>query len=204
MIEQNILKLLQLGDSIQKIDVYNKKYIHFIFNLNYILSKQIQFSIYFHIIIIILFFGQIWELNLQKVEIKGDDILEIKNYLEKIFIFNKIINSIISYKIITRVVFISCFLLLCIVILNAILLITNKEIKFLIALNSLINIIICYYLNGPLLQILLYSVVCHNGNHIYLNIQCFKNNLFLYFNYYKNNFCNNNNNLHNLCFFIFQ
>ena len=179
MIEQNILKLLQLGDSIQKIDVYNKKYIRFIFKLNYILSKQFQFSIYFHIIIIILFFGQIWELNLQKVEIEGDDILEIINYLEKIFIFNKIINNIISYKIITRVVFSLCILLLCIIILNTILLITNKEIKFLIALSSLINIIICYYLNGPLLQILLYSTVCHNGNHIYLNIQCSKNKLFL-------------------------
>ena len=94
MIEQNILNWLELGDSIQKIDVYNRKYTLFIFKMNYILSRHLNFSKYFYIIIIILFFGQIWALNLQKVEVEGDYVLEAIKNLEKILIFQKLINKI--------------------------------------------------------------------------------------------------------------
>ena len=38
MIEQNILKWLELGDSIQKVDIYNKKFNLLIYKVNYILS----------------------------------------------------------------------------------------------------------------------------------------------------------------------
>ena len=179
MIEQNILKWLELGDSIQKIDVYNRKYTLFIFKVNYLLSKYINFSLYFHIIIILLFFGQIWELNSAKIKVEGDGILEIINYLQKIFLFEKIINNGITFKTFLNFALFIFVLSVLLEILNSFLISLKFKFKFLIALNAILNMLIVYYINGPLLQIFLYSFLCINGNHIYLQIKCTLDNTFL-------------------------
>ena len=172
MIEQNILNWLELGDSIQKIDVYNKKYNLLIFRYNYLLSKHGNLSEYFYIIIIILFFGQIWELNLEKAEFEDDFILEIISYLKKIFLFQKIIDNKTNFKNILLVSLIICWLYLLIGISNSILTVLNKNIDFLIFINSIINILTLYFINGPLIQILLYSLLCSNKTHIYSGEEC--------------------------------
>ena len=179
MIEQNILKWLELGDSIQKIDVYNRKYTLFIFKVNYLLSKYINFSHYFHIIVVLLFFDQIWELNLSKIEVEGDDILEVIKYLEKIFLFEKIINNGITFKILLNFALCICVISVLLEILNSFLIGLKFKFKFLVALNAILNILIVYYINGPLLQIFLYSFLCINGNHIYLQVKCTLDNSYL-------------------------
>ena len=43
MIEKNIIEWLEIGDSIQRLDVYNKESM-FIFQINYLFSQYIHFS----------------------------------------------------------------------------------------------------------------------------------------------------------------
>ena len=81
MIEKNILEWLEVSDSIQKLDVYNNNYL-FIYKANYLFSRYSHFSESFYLFLYLVFFAQIWELNLLKVEVKGDLILEIIKYLE--------------------------------------------------------------------------------------------------------------------------
>ena len=59
MIEQNIIEWLELGDSIQKLDLYNKKSIPF-FIMNYLLSQFSHFSEIVYFFIYFLFFIQIF------------------------------------------------------------------------------------------------------------------------------------------------
>ena len=72
MIEKNILEWLGVGDSIQKLDVYNNKSSIFLFKTNYLFSRYSHFSQCFYFFLYLIFFAQIWELNLLKVEVKGD------------------------------------------------------------------------------------------------------------------------------------
>ena len=178
MIEQNILQWLELGDTIQKIDVYNKKYTLFLFKINYLLSKHMNFSQYFHIVIIILFFGQIWELNLSKTEVEDDAILEIIKYLEKIFLFNKIINNNITFIRLFIIAIVFCLLLALFEIINFTLISFKKNYTFLLYINSILIILMFYYINGPLIQILLNIFLCENGNHIYINAKCSMDNYY--------------------------
>ncbi len=177
MIEQNILKWLELGDSIQKIDVYNRKYSLFIFKLNYLLSKHIHLSRYFYIIIILLFFAQIWELNVEIIDTQGDDIIQILNYLQKIFLFQKIIDNRTNYELLENISISFLFIFLFISILNLIIISFNKNITFFIFINSILNIILVYYINGPMIQIFLFSNLCFNKKHLFNGKSCGVNNI---------------------------
>ena len=66
MIEANILEWIELGDSIQRIDLYNKKK-NTIFKASYLLLQYGEYSQFFYLFIILLYFGQIWEMNLLKI-----------------------------------------------------------------------------------------------------------------------------------------
>ena len=181
MIEQNILKWLELGDAIQKIDVYNKKYTLFIFKVNYLLSKHLNFSIYYHIIIILLFFGQIWELNLASIETKSDHILEIIKNFEKLFLFQKLVKDFTSYKIIINIAFILCLLFILLLTINCILISFEIINSILLAINSILNILIVYYVNGPFFEILLYIFICDDKQQIYFKIKCSAENYSYFF-----------------------
>ena len=60
MIEENIIEWLEISDTIQKIDIYNGKNPPLLFKANYILSQYGQFSEYFYLLVIFLYFAQIW------------------------------------------------------------------------------------------------------------------------------------------------
>ena len=172
MIEENILNWLELGDAIQKLDVYNRKYTLFIFKINYLLSKHINFSIYFHIIIILLFFGQIWELNLASTETGNDTILHIIKEFKKIFLFQSLIHNFTSYQYALKLALSFCIISLILIVLNSILITFKKTYRFLLAINSFLNMIVVNYANGPLFQILLYIFICENNEHIFLKTKC--------------------------------
>ena len=180
MIEQNILKWLELGDSIQKVEIYNKKFTLFIFKTNYLISKHVHFSQYFHIFMMFLFFAQIWELNLEGIKVEGDTLLEIIKYFEQIFLFQKIIRDGITLKLILNIALLIYVILIIFSIVNMILF--SKKIKnaFLIGINSFLNFLIVYYISGPLFQIFSFSFLCSKGKHVFLNVQCSMNNLLLF------------------------
>ena len=79
MIEQHIIEWIELGDSIQKIELYNERSITF-YEMNYLLSQYNNFSEYFYFFIIILYFLQIWELNIETLDENGDCIKCMEGY----------------------------------------------------------------------------------------------------------------------------
>ena len=97
--EESILKWLEVSDTIQKLDVYNNKLRLNWFKLFYNISKNMYFSEYLHYILIIVFFAQIWELNIVDIKIEKDRLLEILNYLKPIFLFEKVITSEKTFQI---------------------------------------------------------------------------------------------------------
>jgi len=162
MIEKNILEWLEISDSIQKLDVYNNKSSLFLHKTNYLFSRYSHFSLSFYLFLYFLFFAQIWELILLKVEVKGDIILEIIKYIEKILLIPQNVNRVlrIIFIIIATFGFSSVWF---ITFLNLYLLNKKKKVEFFLSLNVLIYFLNVYFINGPVLQILFYTTQCYNG-----------------------------------------
>ena len=170
MIEQNIIEWLELGDSVQRLDLYTKKNIYF-YVMNYLLSQFGHFSEIFYFFIISLFFFQIVELNITDIDEKGDEILKIIKYLENLFLFNKIINNNnrTSYIIFLLLPIVTYFLSFIISIISFIVYTKRKKRnRLLITTNSIINLLNIYYISGPTINILIYKFFCHEGTKTYL------------------------------------
>jgi len=178
MIEDKIIEWIELGDSIQKNDIYNKKFTHILFQGYYLLSKFGQFSEYFYLLNIFLFFAQIWEMNLLKIEVEGDGILEILKYLENIFLFYNLAKNTKTFIILLIVTVLIYILYILLLIINIALIKKKKKIKIFISLNSFLNILIMYFINGPSLYLLLSSILCYNDNNV-ITLCSFKNASFI-------------------------
>ena len=110
MIEQNLLKWLEVGDSIQKMDIYSKTFRLNFFKFFHSISKNMNFSELFHDILIIIFFAQIWEINISELNIDNDNFLQIVKNIKNILIFQKIIEDKTTY-IIMMIISIAVFLI---------------------------------------------------------------------------------------------
>ena len=178
MIEDKIIEWIELGDSIQKIDIYNKHYTHILFQGYYLLSQFGQFPEYFYLLNIFLFFGQIWELNILKIEVEDDGILEILKYFENIFLFHNLIRDNKTFSILLAITVSIYILYILLLIINIILIKKKIKIKFFISLNSFLNILIMYFINGPSLYILLSTILCYDNNKSFV-LCSFKNVSFI-------------------------
>ena len=49
------------------------------------------------------------------------------------------------------------------------------NLKIFVYLINFINLIICYYAIGPIIEICLIVFNCHNGHHNFLNVSCYSN-----------------------------
>ena len=183
MIEKNILEWLEVGDSIQKLDIYSNKSTFFVFKTNYLFSRYSHFSQNFYLFLYLIYFAQIWELYLLKVDVKGDLVLDIIKYLEKILLIPQDVKPAlrIIFIIIATIGFSSVWF---ITLLNLFLLNKKKKIEFLLSLNVLIYFLNVYFINGPAIQILVYSTQCYNGiEYIKCPITGFKKILEIIFTY---------------------
>ena len=174
MIEENILDWIEFGDSIQKMELYKKS--NKIFKLFCSLSQHSHFSIYFYYFILVLFFGQIWSLNLYVLKgIKGDFLLEVINYFHNIFLFEDLITSKNKVFITLLVIIVTIFLLsISLLVINTFLINKKKKIDLLLNLNAILNILNIYYLNGPNLEIIFTNIRCYKDNNIDFEICSFK------------------------------
>ena len=161
--EENILNWLEVGDAIQKLDVYNKKFRTAFFKICYNTSRNLYFSFYFQIFLIIVFFAQIFELNLTKTNTENDKILSILSSIKQILLFEKIVDNDETY----RITLISCisFYIFALVVETAviILLLVGKHSFILIKLYGFIALMFFYYLNSPYLEIFLYPFINIKG-----------------------------------------
>ena len=164
MIEENIIEWLEISDTIQKIDIYNGKNPPFLFKISYILSQYGQFSEYFYLLVIFLYFAQIWELNILKINVEEDSILEIMQYLKNIFPFQNLITDNKSFAFLFIITFSFYIISLIFSIINTIAIKKKKKYRFIISLNSLINTIFLYYLICINIETILFAILCEEEN----------------------------------------
>jgi len=174
MIESNIIEWLDFGDSAQNLDVYSRKNQILLFRFFRALLKAKNFPTIMHIILLLIYSIQICTISLINVSAEKEFIFDILNYLKNITILYENITSEKSYK--------NIFIIILVIIAIDLLLIlfvlfTNKKIntKYLCKIINLINIIIYYYLIGPVVEICFTSVYCEDKTHKYLKVACFSN-----------------------------
>ena len=176
MIESNIINWIDLGDSMQNLDVYSKKKLVKFFNLMRVILTYKTFSIFFFLILKFFFFLQLMMLTIVNVEDKKDHTITILNYISNVIFIQEIIDSKGSYKIAIilnsclTIITLSCFIYFIISIK-----IGRFYIKFPVFFLNLVAEILMQYLIGPIVQISLFSTNCKNNKHIFLNVECFKN-----------------------------
>ena len=159
--EESILRWLEFGDSIQKLDVYNKKFRARCFKIFYNISKNLYFSKYLYYLFIIIFFAQIIEINIGKTNTENDNLLEIFKYLEKIILFEKAIDSNKTHNIVLIVTMSFFVISVLIEFLNIILLFAGKTINVISKIYSFITLLYIYYLFGPFFHIFFIPVLMH-------------------------------------------
>ena len=99
MIESNIINWIDLGDSMQNLDVYgHKKWLHF-FNIMRVLVGYKTFSVFFYIILKFFFFLQIIMLTLANINDNNDSAVEVLKYISKVILVQEIVTDKDSYKI---------------------------------------------------------------------------------------------------------
>ena len=173
MIEENILEWLDLGDSVQKLDVYTSSKILYFFNYQYLILKNNIFGTAIFSVFIFLFFGQIWCINIIHINSKGDFVLEIIYYLHKLFLLHKIVKDKYTYKLMNLIAITISVYVVIVGLLLLILLLMKKRIKFFYISLAFIHLALIYYLLCPCLNLILYPILCKNGIHVFTQGKCF-------------------------------
>ena len=179
MIESNVIEWLDFGDSAQNIDIYSRTKTLFFFRFFRGVIKNKPFPILINILFMILFFFQIWTLNIISVPSKDDLILDIFDYLKRVIAFYDLIIDELTYrKILTAIFYFVILDFLFIVI--TIFIMKKINTTILILIISIFNIINYYYMIGPIVEICLACLLCENGKHKYLGQTCYSSLHILY------------------------
>ena len=175
MIESNIVSWLDLGDSMQSLDVYGKKRLVSFFHFIRVLVSFKNVTVFCFIVLKFFFFLQIFMLNVILIDDTSDSTIYILNYIKNILFIHNLITSAQSYKIF---IYINT-VLTTIEILSMIYLIISISfgtfyLKLPIHLLNIINVLLMDYLIGPIVQTSLLSTHCIGGSHKYLQVECYK------------------------------
>ena len=150
--EESILNWLEVGDAIQKSDVYNNRFRANWFKIFYNISKNMYFSEYLHYVLIIIFFLQIWELNISDINLENDRLLKIINFLQPILLVQKVVD-VEDFK---KLIIALCFFFLAATILLVIIIIAllyDIYFNILLKIFSFIDLLFIYCFSAPFLQI---------------------------------------------------
>ena len=172
MIESNVIEWLDFGDSAQKLDIFTHpqllKFFYFFQNLiNY---NSFPFS--FMLALQIIQFLQLYSIASYFSDEKNDVIIEILFYLKSVILFYDLIDT----KKIYETIYISIIILIIIqMVLMLVVLFTVRKInlKLIIYIINLINLILYHYAIGPIIEICLFVFRCHNGYHEFQNKKCY-------------------------------
>ena len=181
MIEERIIEWLDLGDSIQIIDIYQKKKLLKFFKFYHLLVKHGIVSEVPDIIFQIIFFLQIINLSSVNIDSENDIILEILKYIEVVVIPYKMIKDAKTFLIISIIVWSINLIHLILTIVVFILLRKRVIVKILFFFISIINFIIYYYLIGPIIYLALSATLCTNGIHEFLQLKCYSDTTHIIF-----------------------
>jgi len=182
MIETNIVKWVDLGDSMQYVDIYGKKKWVYFFNLIKVLISFKKFSIFFYIVLKCFYFLQIIMLNLTNLVDENDSTLKILKYISTVIFVQEIIVDSQTYKIAVIITtIISVISMICFVFLIVSVSLNKFIVKIPITLFNLINILLLNYFIGPIVEISISSTNCPKGIHMYLNVTCYSDSMHLMF-----------------------
>ena len=175
MIESNIVSCLDLGDSMQSLDVYGQKRLVSFFHFIRVLVNFKNVTVFCYIVLKFFFFLQIFMLSVILINDTSDSTIYILNYIKNIvFIHNLItteqryiifiyINTILAaIEIISMIYLIICISL------------GKFYLKLPIHILNVINVLLMDYLIGPIVQTSLLSTYCIDGTHKYLHVECYK------------------------------
>ena len=180
MIEERIIEWLDLGDSVQKIDLYERPKLMKYFQYHHLLVKHGINSESFDIIFYIIYFLQIINLSAININKKDDIILEVFKYFEKVILPYKYMKESNDLYIIFSILIWAFSIIHFILSLLCIIFLYKKSVlKIFYSFISLLNYILCYYLIGPIVYIALNGTKCIEGNHEYLNKKCYSDGFHL-------------------------
>ncbi len=184
MIEDNVINYIDLGESMQNLDVYSKKGLIFFFKIfEIMLSYKVNNQIIF-ILLKIIFFLQVITISSISVPAeykKNDYIIKIINSIQGILIPHKYIvdkNSYIMWFIIATIF--CLIILLCIIYLIALSCVKKISFVFPIKLLNILNLVLNNYGLCPLINIMMMAIHCDKGIHKYLEIKCYTGKHLIY------------------------
>ena len=202
MIESNVIEWLDFGDSAQNIDIYSRTKTLFFFRFFREIIKNKPFPILINILFMIIFFFQIWTMNIISVSSKDDLILEIFDYLKRVIVFYELIIDEPTYSQILTAIFNFVFIGFLLIVITFFIMKKINAIILILIIN-IFNIINYYYLIGPIVQICLTCLLCENGKHKYSGKTCYSSDhlsrcimsfvlliLSLFMSYLYSYFCN--------------
>ena len=181
MIEEKIIEWLDLGDSVQKVDIYERPKLLIFFKYHYLLIKHGISSEIVDIIFLFIFFLQIISLAAINVDSKDDLILHILKYFEIIIVPHKVISNSKNYIIVSSINWGINMIHIILSGISIFLLYKKSVAKILFFLISLLNYIVYYYLIGTITFVSLYGILCNNGEHELLKVECYSNSTHLSF-----------------------
>lgn len=176
MIEENIIKWIELGDSIQSMDIYEHPKLLKFFNFMRFLVKFEDFPIVFYMFFHILSLMQYAELALLDFPEQNDDyVLYIIYYFKKFFLPSSLVTSESSYKVIMIILiaivgYIIVFLLLLYIEVSR----EKIRLKFFYVILNLLLLLTLNYLMGPVLEICIQTIKCKDGLNIITKETCFE------------------------------
>ena len=180
MIEGNISEWIEIGESMQLLDIYNQKKLIKIFKVfQIIISNKINNKLTY-IIFKILFFVQILTYSLvstpsyqEENDISIQILKHIRNVTLPHLLIKKEANYIVSFFfiIILTLLIINCYIFIYFYSNSEVNKISIKAVIF-----NIIGILFYNYLQCPIINILLSSIACREGKHLYLNsTKCYSN-----------------------------
>ena len=171
MIESNIIKWLDLGDTTQKMDVYSKERNLKIFKFFRVLNKN-RFPITVDIILIVLYFFQLLSLTSYFASYDDDFIPNAFYYFKNFLLLSDIAYDYTSFvSIFDAVLLIITFDIIFMILIY----VTLEKIKLMpiIYIVNITNTIIYYYFVGPALGISGISFWCGPEGHVFLKLICY-------------------------------
>ena len=174
MIESNVIEWLDFGDSAQKLDLFTKPQLLQIFYFFQNLINYNSFPYLFQIALRIISFIQLYSVTSYFTDEKNDVIIEILFYLKSVILFYDLLETSYIYKIAYIIIIILIIVQIAFIL---ILLFTVRKInlKIFAYLTNFINLIICHYAIGPIIEICFIVFYCHNGHHNFLEVSCYNN-----------------------------
>ena len=169
MIEKNTLEWLDVGEGLEKLNIYKNKKISYIYTFFKVLLKENDFPLYFYIIFQTVFYCQllcIIFIDNDYNNYSKDYLFYMIFYMSKVFLPQLIINNIDSFRIMIIIITILLFILLSGFIIIFLGMKNDKQSYYFKTLIFIINIllqIILNYLIGPIIIICLISFNCDNG-----------------------------------------